>query len=70
MVSFIFPKYLQAVLTQHSQDDAEDKAMSPFLVHESRMPEYKKCFLISMKDTKNLDLKSGKNVSESKYNYE
>lgn len=54
--SFIFSKCLQAVLTQHGQHDSEDRAACPILLRESHIPE--KGFLISMKDTKNQDLKS------------
>lgn len=56
MASFIFPEYLQAVSTQCGKDDSVDKATCTFLILEFPIPE--ECFLKSMKDSKNLDLKS------------
>ena len=71
MISLILPKHLQAIRTQHSQDDAEEKATRPLLIREFRIPEHKKCFLISKIDTRNQDLKSwGRKKAENNYSYE
>ena len=41
MISLILPKHLQAIRTQHSQDDAEEKATRPLLIREFRIPEHR-----------------------------
>lgn len=59
MLSFISPKCLQAIITQHRQDDVEDKETCSFLICETRVPEYRKCFLISTKESR-LEIRGGR----------